>query len=1253
MTYFLRLFRFLSFYKNHKTKLIILISGLLFINYSCNNSKEAPPFPTLENEYEQPKTKPFEFSKPDTLKWITKKPSEIKKLPSKKFSWDKLAAKPFDIGYPYSLKSEMPTQDLDWNSLPSTDFNLDSLQKQNLKVKVTALGDPKIVKAAYPTPLPQSSRGVTTLDSNFGLPSASQSLLKDKNGMLWFGSNYAIARYDGDYLQIYGLDQGLNTQTVYSLFQDSKGRIWVGTNSYSISVIDLEAELVYELALDFDTVYGIMEANDGKFWISNRNSGYKIIDFDRKIIQQFSQEDGLLGNFGIRAFQDKEGLIWLTTNNGVNILNLKKGKNTSITQDNGLLENLIFSVYQDNSDKIWMVGRGGVNILNASKTSITHFTADQGLTEAPGITSVTQDASGKFWLGSPNGQMFSYKEDTKTIERYNLNFAPNNFISNSIEDSQGQIWASAVQGGIYKIDLNSGRPANYTTQDGLSSNEIWSTLQAKDGTIWIGSNNGIDVYNPTTKTIKHFDTKHGLVHQRNTRLMEDSQGRIWSCGNNFGISIIDPEEETIQQLTTDQGLPTNAIRSIVETENGTMWMGGRESELLSIDLENSIFKYHLPDSTIITAANNILINDHLGNIWVGTLGNGIEKVNPKTSIRSTLTTANGLISGTVYSLNTDHKNNIWAATNKGMELINPSTQEITTFTTTEGLGASDVYAIIERNDKIFAGTSNGLTILKPEMLPNEKLPYWKVKTLGKRQGLSWVDFAENSFSIDKYGKLWAGVDTQILTVIDEIETDTTAIKTYITGINIFDKSQVFNDPNLIESKRTDQDTIWTPKGDKPILRDDVALDSSKINSNNITWKTVEGLFNIPTDLTLPPDQNYLSFDYSGLQYSNQDKVVYRYFLEGIDKTWSHISSENSSENYRDLSPGNYTFKVAAKGFNSDWGPASEFKFTILPPWWQTKWAYALYFLLLLILARGIHLVQKKRTIRKERERSQKRELEQAKEIEKAYTELKITQSQLIQSEKMASLGELTAGIAHEIQNPLNFVNNFSEVSNELIHEIKEERKKKKEERDDNLENELLEDISQNLDKINHHGKRADAIVKAMLQHSRNNSAEKEPTDINKLADEYLRLAYHGLRAKDKDFNATLETDFDDSIGMVSVIPQDIGRVILNLITNAFYAVDEKKKSGIENYDPTVAVSTKKLKDNIIISIKDNGNGIPKYVVDKIFQPFFTTKPAGQGTGLGLSMSYDIVKAHGGEIKVGTEENIGTTFNISLPISKTS
>ncbi|RNI35835.1 GHKL domain-containing protein [Hanamia caeni] len=276
---------------------------------------------------------------------------------------------------------------------------------------------------------------------------------------------------------------------------------------------------------------------------------------------------------------------------------------------------------------------------------------------------------------------------------------------------------------------------------------------------------------------------------------------------------------------------------------------------------------------------------------------------------------------------------------------------------------------------------------------------------------------------------------------------------------------------------------------------------------------------------------------------------------------------------------------------------------------------------------------------------------QKEELEHALIELKSTQSQLIQAEKMASLGELTAGIAHEIQNPLNFVNNFSEVNNELIGELKSEWLKPEQERDKTLEQELLDDISQNLDKINYHGKRADAIVKGMLQHSRISTGQKDPTDINALADEYLRLSYHGLRAKNKNFNATIKTDFDTTIGEINIVAQDVGRVLLNLINNAFYAVNEKfrgLKDG-SSYEPTVSVSTRKIDQSVEIIVEDNGDGMPSELRDKIFQPFFTTKPTGEGTGLGLSISYDIIKAHGGEIRVESSQGNGSKFVITLPI----
>ena len=391
-------------------------------------------------------------------------------------------------------------------------------------------------------------------------------------------------------------------------------------------------------------------------------------------------------------------------------------------------------------------------------------------------------------------------------------------------------------------------------------------------------------------------------------------------------------------------------------------------------------------------------------------------------------------------------------------------------------------------------------------------------------------------------------------------------------------------------------------------------------------------------------------------------------LEGFDKNWNAVTS-NPEAFYSNLSHGSYTFKVKAGNSDGYWSKEFLYTFDIKPPWWHTWWAYLFYGLCLVVGIIMVDRYQRKRLIAREREKTRDKELAQAKEIEMAYKELEVshndlkaTQSQLIQSEKMASLGELTAGIAHEIQNPLNFVNNFSEVNDELIEELREAVANN----DQEEIQAILNDLKENESKIKHHGQRAEGIVKGMLQHSRSSSGQKELTDINALVDEYLRLAYHGMRAKDKSFNAEFKTNFDPDLPKINVVPQDIGRVLLNLINNAFYAVSQKaarhsdpeRSEGVESgaagnkYKPEVVVSTRQLNGKVEISVKDNGSGIPAEIKDKIFQPFFTTKPTGSGTGLGLSLSYDIVKAHGGEIKVKSVEGKGSEFIIQTPANNT-
>lgn len=392
-------------------------------------------------------------------------------------------------------------------------------------------------------------------------------------------------------------------------------------------------------------------------------------------------------------------------------------------------------------------------------------------------------------------------------------------------------------------------------------------------------------------------------------------------------------------------------------------------------------------------------------------------------------------------------------------------------------------------------------------------------------------------------------------------------------------------------------------------------------------------------------ENSFRFEFAAPYFEDEKKTKYQTYLEGFDQEWVDWN-DNRFKEYTNLAPGTYTFHVRAMAHTGRISEEAVYSFVVLAPWYATWWAYLIYVLLIggiisaLLRWRSQKLIAENLIL-------EERVNERTAALEKSITDLKSTQAQLIQSEKMASLGELTAGIAHEIQNPLNFVNNFSELGVELIDEMTEEI----ENGDMEEVKAIASDLKENLSKIHHHGKRAGSIVRGMLAHSRKSSSEKEHTDINALVDECLRLSFHGLRAKDKSFSADFKSDLDPALPKIEVVSQDIGRVILNLINNAFYAVNERAKKGETDYKPSISVSTNLLEDGkgIRISVSDNGLGIPESIKGKIFQPFFTTKPTGEGTGLGLSLSYDILKAHGGELKVDSEVSEGTTFHILLPV----
>ncbi len=875
--------------------------------------------------------------------------------------------------------------------------------------------------------------------------------------------------------------------------------------------------------------------------------------------------------------------------------------------DQGMTIPYVLSIYEDRNGNLWF-GTNGGGVSRYDGANFEHYTKKEGLSNDI-VLSILEDRSGNLWFGTNGGGVSRY--DGATFEHFTVKEGlSNNRVRAILEDRSGNLWFGTSGGGVSRYD--GATFVHFTVKEGLSHNRVWSIYEDRNGNLWFGTvGGGVSRYDGAT--FEHFTVKEGLSNNTVLSILEDSSGNLWFGTDEGGVSRYDGT--TFEHYTEKEGLSNNIVWSILEDRSGNLWFGTNGGGLSRYD--GAIFEHYTENEGL---SNNYVVSiyeDRSGSLWFGTIYGGVNRYDGATFKH--FTENEGLSNNVVPSIYEDRSGNLWFGTyGGGLSRYDGAT--FTHYTEKEGLSNNIIWSILEdKSGNLFTSTERGLNNLSIEGGDIEKISFL-INIFSKRDGLKGVDFISDNAFIDSKNRAWWG-SSKSLTMLD---------------LSKFKTSTQIPQPILkhldINEKFIDYRNISDGLG------------------NEITFNGVQKFENYPLNLELPYHNNHLTFHYAAIDWKAPHKIQYSHRMLGLNKNWSVASKETKSD-YRNLPYGTYTLQIRAIGESGAWSKPIDYAFTINPPWWRTWWAYLIYAILFaLVVIRFIRWrterIKKLNVALEEKVRDRTHQLEKkSKDLSQSLENLKSTQAQLIQSEKMASLGELTAGIAHEIQNPLNFVNNFSEVSTELVDEMKAELET------GNLElvTEISNDLKQNLEKINHHGKRAGDIVKGMLQHSSSRSGVKEPTDINALADEYLRLAYHGLRAKDKSFNATMKTDFDESIGKINVVPQDIGRVILNLITNAFYAVTDRKKQGEDGYEPTVTVSTKLTANSqLLIAVKDNGNGIPDSIKEKIFQPFFTTKPTGQGTGLGLSLSYDIVKAHGGEIKVESQDGEGTEFIIFLP-----
>jgi signal transduction histidine kinase/ligand-binding sensor domain-containing protein len=1102
-----------------------------------------------------------------------------------------------------------------------------------------------------------------------------QGMVQDKTGFLWFATQGGLFRYDGQNFVSYRYDvnnpNSLSNDYIESVFLDSQGLLWM------------------------------------THW---QQGALTTFDTERGIFTRYQHEpenpESLSGNVLSCVTEDHQGNIWIGGELGLDRYDPQTGKFKHFHHEpenpKSLSYNRVRALYVDKNGTLWIgtgfpwdtkSNEGGLNRFNPEDETFTRYLHDPDDSTSlinNKVRSIFEDSRGNFWIGTVGDGLHLMDREKGSFKR--LTNDPSNpvklsgpwqrgpvpavsdsstHISSIFEDDEGRIWITAFPGGLKLFDPFSGTTRHFTkgskTSD-LSTDFLWQTYQTTDGTLWITTGgDGQTVYKVKQNDylFPFFDI---LANEDEARLsshgiIKDKGGNIWIARDNPAfLERIDRNTglRTVFTLDSPQQ-PVTRIHSLTLDREGNIWVGTDRGQFYG-NPETAVFHFFkLPEISdeILQSLFMAFLHSSSGHYWFGSWGHGLFRYEPVTgevvNFKHEHNAPNSLGGNIIGSIYEDKKGNIWVGGGSPLgDLYNPlfldrinlQTNRIDQFYKESKQLGMVAYVNEDNAGNIwFVDWLHGIQKLVPATgtfksfsTVNSLLPSNYILTLLKSGD----------------GKFWLSDQNSIIEF--EPESETMSIYNVNSGIiNAFDhynSGHVAYDGELLFSRMGGFHAFYP---DQILQQKNTRLPDIRITDFHMLGdqdpSAVFELFEKPIWQTeairLAHDQNLFSFSVACFDFYDASSVQLQFMLEGFDKGWRKDVREGETSPYINVPPGEYTFRVRGANSFGYWNMEGvSMGITVLPPWWKTWWAYSFYLIVFFVGIWQVHKFQKEATIRIEREKSRERELIQAREIEKAYTELKATQSQLVQSEKMASLGELTAGIAHEIQNPLNFVNNFSEVSNELLHEMKEELASG----NLHLATELADNIILNLNKINHHGRRADAIVKGMLQHSRSSNGHKEPTDVNALADEYLRLSYHGLRAKEKSFNASFETELDPTLPKIKIIPQDIGRVLLNLINNAFYAVDKKAKENINGYRAQIIVSTRKKNRYVEIIVSDNGPGIPAEIRDKIFQPFFTTKPTGQGTGLGLSLSYDIVKAHGGELRVETREGEGSNFIIILPAS---
>jgi signal transduction histidine kinase/ligand-binding sensor domain-containing protein len=1200
----------------------------------CWFSNRPIPLPVNESEFSKPIEKHLKFSSLRKVKWNVVSADSIHPGPVSYFDITKLPSKYFNPGGFNAFLKPVTQTAFQYNSLPDTILNLDAIPSVPLVAKSFLLGTLKKTTLGMPKVRAESYYTSFQYNEEQGLPAANiQSSMQTNEGLLWIATSEGVCILNGESMEILPFNYG----TVYYMAEDSLGQVWLRSRDQGVYLIDRKAGI--QKQMNFPDGVHLRIDKKGYIWICTFSDGLFIISPDHLTVRHLTDKNGLNSNNTIRTIEDRDGRVWIASGRtGIQIIDPVAKKIRTLGTVQGLSGPAIFSMAENSAGDIYASGfRNGIDVFNIKNGTCKHIDSAQGIKKMR-IFNMLEDGEGHMWIATDNSGIYLISRNADSLSHIGSRDGLGDDVPLHLEkDKQDQMYVGTQSGGLNIFPKSTQISHHITKKDGLIDNEVWGIRQDSKKRIWIGTYSGVNIITPDQKIFELVANPGG--NNRTEEFLQTGADQFLVAGYGSGLLLIDEAKHTIERMGIKEGLPSNNIFNMHEDGQGRIWLGTVDAGVILFDPHKRTIRFLNETGGLSNNRVGAVMEDSSGKYWICGFG-GIDLLDLNENTIRTYSFKEGLSNDLISATLKDKKNRFWISTERGLNLLDPVKETNTIFSVSNGIAANGVYSLMEKDGDIFAGTGKGLTIIKEEKNSPEPGGYsWDLQSYGKPQGFAFLDFNGNAAINTKSNQYWWGI-VQGITIMDEsVILRDSSPSLNVTGIDLLGKSQYFIDPALSENV----DTLWSDVKDtfysKASFR---SLNTDR--AKGIEWDSLS-LINIPVNLSLPHNRNYIRFHFSNFLPQTAGDYKYRYILDGVDEKWSPVTDQPVSENYNNISPGYYEFRISVKKGDGDWSQPSVFRLRIRPPWWQSWWAELIYFLIFAGLLR-LWVRYRSRRLLKENARLEQKVTERTEALSTSLENLRQTQTQLIQAEKMASLGELTAGIAHEIQNPLNFVNNFSEVNTELIEDVN----KALNEGDPVEAKNVLKDLEMNMGKITFHGKRADAIVKGMLLHSRASSGQKIPTDINTLADEYLRLSYHGLRAKDKSFNAQFVMDFDENTGEIMLVQQDIGRVLLNLFNNAFYSVTEKKKQVPDGYEPTVTVSTKRKKDAVEIRIRDNGQGISKKVIDKIYQPFFTTKPAGQGTGLGLSLSYDIItKEHSGKIDVVTKENEYTEFIIELPL----